>query len=82
MVVQWPWRTPSTCTLVRYDAAARCVTGDDGWGDTRTFRIGEVWLNPPRRRRKRVRVQAALVGTGAMLGAFSTPPSLRRCCAE
>ena len=71
--VQWPWWGACTCTVVRYDAAAQRVTVDDGWGETRTFPVGEVWLDAPRRSafggRTRARVHATLIGLGAALGA-------------
>ncbi len=74
VAVNWPWWGACTCTVFRYDATKRRVTVDDGWGSTRTFPVGEVWLDAlPKsgsRNRSRARIHAALIGAGVVLGAI------------
>ncbi len=74
VVVPWPWWGPWTCNVVNYDAANRQVAVSDGWSETRTFPIEQVWLNAPRKfsavNRTRMRVYATLIGAGAAVGAI------------
>jgi hypothetical protein len=73
VVCHWPWWGPWTCTVVGYDAAAQRVELSDGWGETRTFPLAEVWLGAPRQKgaTSAARHRALkLLGTGAVLGAL------------
>ncbi len=73
VVCNWPWWGPWTCTVVAYDAVKHRVKLSDGWGDTRTFHVAEVWLAAARdagASRARTRVYATLIGAGAGLGAL------------
>lgn len=70
VVVDWPWWGPWTCTVVSYDADRGWVEVTDGWGDTRSFRIAEVWLNPSKPPTRRTRVTATLLAVGAGAGAI------------
>lgn len=72
LTVDWPMWGPWTCTVVSYDAARRRVELSDGWGQTRTFPIDEVWVKPRREENAlsgRRRVYVTLIGVGAGLGA-------------
>ncbi len=70
VVCRWPWWGPWTCTVMSYDAANQRVTVTDGWGETATFPISEVWLAPRKTAAgRRTRVYAALIGLGATAGA-------------
>ena len=70
VVVQWPWWGPWTCTIVSYAADTQQVTVTDGWSETRTFPIAEVWLAPRKSvQSRRTRMTAALIGAGAAAGA-------------
>ncbi len=79
----WPMWGPWTCTLVAYDAAARRVKLNDGWGYTRSFPLAEVWLAPARAETRTMprRVYAILLGAGmaagALIGAILTALLLR-----
>jgi hypothetical protein len=72
VVVNWPWWGQWTCTVVAYDPAKRRVRLDDGWGYKRTFALSDVWLAPEKSPTgsARMRMSAALLGTGAGLGAL------------
>jgi hypothetical protein len=75
VICDWPWWGPWNCTIISYDANRQRVKVSDGWGDTRTFPLSDVWL-PPRRteleaRRDRRRVYARLLGAGAAIGAVA-----------
>ena len=76
VVVNWPWWGPWTCTVLSYDRDGGRVTVTDGWGETRDFGIGEVWLAKPRSdRSRRKRFIGALLGAasaGAAIGAALT----------
>jgi hypothetical protein len=70
VVCYWPWWGPWTCTVLNYDQAQGVVKVTDGWGDSKTFPISEVWIAP----RKKIvtarnRVYAALIGIGIAAGA-------------
>ena len=71
VVVYWPWWGPWTCSVVSYDAAQMEVKLSDGWGDTKTFPISEVWVAPakPPSSTARRRVYAKLIGAGVAVGA-------------
>jgi hypothetical protein len=70
-VVDWPWWGPWTCSVVSYDPASRYVKLSDGWGDTRTFSIADVWLAPRKIETGpgRSRMRAKLIGVGVAVGA-------------
>ncbi len=72
VVVNWPWWGPWTCTVVTYDAGGQRVKLSDGWGDTKTFPVNEVWLPATPTsgdHRSRRRVHATLIGAGVGIGA-------------
>lgn len=71
LVCDWPMWGTWTCTVVSYDAAKQRVKVSDGWGQTRTFPISEVWQGPAKADHKagRRRVYAILLGAGATVGA-------------
>lgn len=71
VVVHWPWWGPWTCTVMSYDAEKRKVKVNDGWGETKTFPVSEVWL-PPQHDTvvKRTRMTMMLLCSGAGLGAI------------
>jgi hypothetical protein len=59
--------------VVAYYAQERRVELSDGWGDTRTFSISEVWIAPAPKAEvsgSRRRVSATLISAGAGLGAL------------
>lgn len=71
VVCDWPMWGPWTCTVVAYNADKQRVKLSDGWGYTKSFAVGEVWLAPktdPRSSRKRMYV--TLLGAGAAAGAL------------
>jgi len=73
VTVNWPWWGAWTCTVVSYDAAKGRIKVNDGWGETKHFPIGEVWLNAPRAPAagsSRTRIYATLLGAGAGVGAI------------
>jgi hypothetical protein len=43
VIVNWPWWGPWKCTIISYDAAKQKVKLTDGWGDTKSFPIAEIW---------------------------------------
>ena len=58
--------------MVAYDSNKQRVKRTDGWGYTRTFPVGEVWLPPAGKAATnggRRRVYLTLIGVGAGLGA-------------
>lgn len=73
VVCPWPWWGPWTCTVLAYRAESGRITVSDGWGETRDFGIGEVWLSPPSRQvadgGSRTRVYVRLMGVGMAIGA-------------
>ena len=71
VVVNWPWWGPWTCSVISYDADRMEVKLTDGWGDTKTFPISDVWLTPakPPSSAARKRVYAKLIGVGVAVGA-------------
>lgn len=73
VVCHWPWWGPWTCTVISFDAEKGRIKVSDGWGETRSFPIAEVWLDAPRdhaSRRGRARIYVTLLGAGAGLGAI------------
>ena len=74
VVCSWPWWGPWTCTVVSFDAANRQVTLSDGWSDTHSFPLEDIWIAPPRKRsadsRTKAKVYALLIGAGATAGAI------------
>jgi hypothetical protein len=87
VVCPWPWWGPWTCIVESYDAAAKQVTVSDGWAETRTFQISEVWLDrfkvsgkmsTARKHITRAIVAAGFgVGFGALLGSIVTSLFMR-----
>ena len=70
VVCPWPGWGAWTCSVLSYDADAGLVTVTDGWADTATFPIRDVWLAPRTAAgRRRARIYAALLGAGAAVGA-------------
>jgi hypothetical protein len=73
VVANWPWWGPWTCTVVSYDAAKEKVNLSDGWGDTKSFPISEVWQSSKKPWNGRLRIAATWltvgVGLGTVLGA-------------
>jgi hypothetical protein len=66
----WPGWGAWTGTVLSYDAGNRALTVSDGWGETATFTIRDVWLAPrSAERQRRRRIYAALLGSGAAAGA-------------
>jgi hypothetical protein len=45
---------------------------NDGWGLTRSFPIGGVWIDPPRQRVTRTRMMVMLLAAGAAAGGIVT----------
>lgn len=71
VMVHWPWWGPWNCSVISYDAEAHKVKVTDGWGETKTFPIAEVWRNSPRlpsAARMRTRISLTLLGAGAGIG--------------
>lgn len=72
IVCNWPWWGRWTCTLVKYDPERERVKLDDGWGDSRWFKLDQVWLAPQRAEPEtssRRRIYLKLLGIGAAAGA-------------
>lgn len=73
VVANWPWWGPWTCSVISYDAAKQKVKVSDGWGDTKSFPISEVWQSGRTAWSGRLRIAATWlsvgVGLGAVLGA-------------
>jgi hypothetical protein len=70
IVCPWPGWGAWTCTVLSYDAAEGHVTVTDGWAETATFPISDVWLAPRTAAgRRRARIYAALLAAGAAVGA-------------
>jgi hypothetical protein len=69
VMVNWPWWGAWKCAVTAYDAYARMVTVDDGWGERLTFPIAQVWqapANPATRSRRTLYLK--LMGAGAAIG--------------
>lgn len=75
--VKWPGWGNWTCPVLSYDADERLVTVTDGWAETRTFHIADVWLDPrktaptPAKNKLRVAVLGA-AAAGAAIGSIIT----------
>jgi hypothetical protein len=66
----WPGWGTWTGTVVSYDAENRAVTISDGWGETASFAVRDVWLTPrSAERQRRQRIYAALLAAGGVVGA-------------
>ena len=76
VVANWPWWGPWTCTVIKYDAARQKVKLSDGWGETKSFNIAEVWQSSRKPWSGRFRIAATWlsvgVGLGTILGAALT----------
>jgi len=76
VVVNWPWWGPWTCTIISYDAAKEKVKLSDGWGDSKSFQISEVWQTNRTAWSGKFRIAATWlsigIGLGAILGATLT----------
>ena len=76
VIANWPWWGPWTCTVISYDAAKQKVKLSDGWGETKSFSIAEVWQSGRKPWSGRLRIAATWlsvgVGLGAVLGATLT----------
>lgn len=75
--VKWPGWGNWTCPVISYDAELRHVTVTDGWAETRTFHIGDVWLDPRKTetRSRRGKLRNAVLGAaaaGAAIGSIIT----------
>jgi hypothetical protein len=76
VVVNWPWWGPWTCTIVSYDAEKEKVKLSDGWSETKSFKISEVWQTNRTSWSGKFRIAATWlsvgIGLGAILGATLT----------
>ncbi len=72
VVCNWPWWGTWTCSVVSYEAALKRVTLSDGWGETESFSIADVWLPAMKKPRdpSRARVYATVLAAGASAGAI------------
>jgi hypothetical protein len=71
VVCPWPWWGPWTCTVLSYDADRQRIKVTDGWGETRTFPIADVWLDSARRPEEtsaRTKLYITLLGSGVAIG--------------
>jgi hypothetical protein len=73
VICNWPWWGPWTCTVISYDEAKQKVKVSDGWGDTKSFPLAEIWQTNRTTWSGRFRIAATWltvgVGLGAALGA-------------
>jgi hypothetical protein len=69
VVANWPWWGPWTCTVISYDATRQKVKLSDGWGDTRSFPISEVWQTDRTAWNGRLRAAITWLSVGVGLGA-------------
>ena len=76
VVVNWPWWGPWTCTVISYDEQKEKVKLSDGWGDSKSFPISEVWQTNRTAWSGKFRIAATWlsigIGLGAILGATLT----------
>jgi hypothetical protein len=70
VVCNWPWWGPWTCSVISYDAAKEKVKLSDGWGDTKSFPISEVWQTNRTAWTGKFRVAATWLSIGVGLGAI------------
>ena len=74
IVCNWPWWGRWTCTLVKYDPEKQRVKLEDGWGDSKWFKLEQVWLAPERAEPEittRRMIYLKLLGAGAAIGAVA-----------
>ena len=69
VIANWPWWGPWTCTVISYDAARQKVKLTDGWGDTKSFPISDVWQSGRKAWGGRLRISATWLSIGAAIGA-------------
>lgn len=70
VIVDWPMWGEWTCSVISYSAESGIVTVNDGWGETRTFPISEVWLAPRKADGASARKRTyAILAVGGMIGA-------------
>jgi hypothetical protein len=69
VIANWPWWGPWTCTVISYDAARQKVKLTDGWGDTKSFPISDVWQSGRKAWSGRLRMSATWLSIGAAAGA-------------
>lgn len=69
VMVHWPWWGPWKCTVVSFDATKQKVKLSDGWSDTKTFNIAEIWQNDRAVIGARSALYAKWLGIGATAGA-------------
>src|SRR5688572_4228277 len=65
--VKWPSWGNWTCTVLSYDAEQRRVIVSDGWADTHSFHVGDVWLDPRKTemRPRKGKLRTAVLGAAA-----------------
>jgi hypothetical protein len=73
VTVNWPWWGPWTCTVVKYDAEKQRVKLYDGWGETKSFPVAEVYQAPKKSTAVKTRsaVYITLLSAGAAIGAVA-----------
>ena len=69
VMVNWPWWGPWKCTVVSFDATKQKVKLSDGWGDTKSFSIAEIWQNDRTVIGAKSLLYAKWLGIGATAGA-------------
>ena len=70
VVVNWPWWGPWTCTVISYDAEKDKVKLSDGWGESKSFRISEVWQTDRTAWSGKFRIAVTWLSVGIGLGAL------------
>jgi hypothetical protein len=70
VMVNWPWWGPWKCTIVSFDATRQRVKLSDGWGDTKSYPIAEVWQSGRMAGSGKARLYATWLSVGAGLGAL------------
>jgi hypothetical protein len=71
VMVDWPWWGPWKCTIISFDATKQKVKLSDGWGDSKSFRISEIWQNDTKSVAMggKTALYAKWLGLGASVGA-------------
>ena len=69
VIVNWPWWGPWKCTIISFDAAKQKVKLTDGWGDTKSFPLAEIWQNDRVVMSGKAALYAKWLGLGAAAGA-------------
>jgi hypothetical protein len=69
VIVNWPWWGPWKCTIISYDATKQKVKLSDGWGDTKSFPIAEIWQNDRKVMGSKSTLYTKWLGIGAAAGA-------------